>query len=561
MSEHRFRLALSRPWAQFLVAGLGLTLLIAAAFWRTPELGFVHFDDDDYVLRNPVVHAGLSWQGLRWAFTTQAASNWHPLTWLSHMLDCQLYGLDPAGHHLSAVVLHLIAALLLFRFFQRTTGRARLAFALAALFAVHPLRVESVAWIAERKDVLSGVFWFATLCAYAWYARRPDWRRYGVVLLLFGIGLLAKPMLVSLPLVLLLLDYWPLNRLASPYPAVLRLAGGNAGLGPGVVPGPPRSLRFLLLEKAPLLALAAGSCLATVAAQEAAIGAWETYPLPYRLMNALSSLFAYLGKWLWPMRLSVYYPHPGPEQSWIVAGACGLALAWISTLAVLAAQRRGWALVGWYWYLVTLVPVIGLVQVGPQAMADRYTYIPLVGITVLLVWGLAELLGRTVWSRRAGVVALVLLLACLVWRTQDQTRHWKDAGALFRQALSVAPSDLAHNNLGNALARHGRDAEAMEQYRRALTLNPGHAPALANLGILLARHGQWARAAEALRRSLELAPNSAPAHAWLGISLAGLGEYTAALEHLNAALQLDPDLEDAQRARARMQPAQDGRLD
>ena len=351
-----------------------LLLAVALVFGQTVRHDFVNYDDNAYVYENPQVAGGLTAHGIAWAFTSFHVSNWHPLTWLSHMLDCQFYGLHAGGHHLTNVLLHAATAILLFLVLRRMTGDLWPSAFVAAVFAIHPLRAESVAWVAERKDVLSGLFFMLTLGAYAGYARRPfSLGRYLTVVLLFALGLMAKPMLVTLPFVLLLLDYWPLGRI-GPH--------RRTGIS---------SFRRVVVEKIPLLALTAASCVATVIAQGTAVIAIDVIPLPSRIANALVSYVAYMGQLFYPAGLAVLYPHPeGGLPIWKVA-ASSLVLAGISAAALVWRRRFPYLFVGWFWYVGMLVPVIGLVQVGLHAMADRYTYLPQIGLCIAVTWGVAQL--------------------------------------------------------------------------------------------------------------------------------------------------------------------------
>jgi hypothetical protein len=394
---------------------LGLTLLTLAAYLPALRNGFIIFDDRQYVTENPIVQAGLTLEGLRWALTDTQRANWHPLTLLSHMLDCELFGLNPKGHHLTSLLLHLAGVLLLFEVLRRMTGAALRSAAVAALFAVHPTHVESVAWVAERKDVLCGVFWMLTLAAYLRYARRPSPARYLLVALGMALALAAKPMAVTLPLALLLLDFWPLRRL-SPPPARTKLpaARGRAGVSPSPLAAPtkaepaasqPAGIRRaalpLLLEKLPLLALTAAAGIVALHTQAIPLASGASAPLSLRAANASTSYVAYLGKTLYPAHLAVFYPFPAEVAAWKVVAAAALLLA--LTLAALAAARRApYLAVGWLWYLGTLLPVAGVLQVGMQGMADRYTYLPSIGLYLAAVWGIAGLAQLPQLTRRRG---------------------------------------------------------------------------------------------------------------------------------------------------------------
>jgi len=528
----------------FLHLGL-LALLVLLSYWRLPSLDYVHFDDDTYVVRNPVVQQGLSAASAVWAFTTFHACNYHPLTWLSHLADVSLFGGGPLGGHLTNGALHFANALLVYLFFLRTTRRAWPSFFLAALWAAHPLRVESVAWVAERKDVLSGFFWLATMHAYVWYCLRPSLARYAATLGVFTLGLLAKPMLVTLPVALALLDFWPLRRLGGRFGA--RYGALSSGLAQGAPAAPARSLGWALLEKLPLLALAAASSAVTLLAQQEAMGG-ELYTPRMRVLNALTSCVAYVAKLFWPMNLAAYYPHQGPDQSAPLAALAGLGLAAATVAALRWGRRYGYLATGWLWFLATLAPVIGLIQVGPQAMADRYTYIPHLGLCLLCVWAACEerlglALGRRLLGaqgHRLALSALLCLLVALVGLTQRQVSFWRDGVTLFSRAAAVAPSDLAFNNLGNAHALAGQAELAEESYLRTLDLNPNHVMGMANLGVLYARQGRAEEAERLLSRAVVLEPDLSVAHAWLGALALQRRDAAGAATAFQAALALDP---------------------
>jgi len=535
-----------------------LVLVAATVAVYLPVLrnDFVYYDDDGYVFENPPVQGGLSWEGVRWAFTTMAEANWHPLTWLSHMTDCQLFGLKAGYHHATSLLWHAANAVLLYVALRRMTGAVWRSAAVAALFALHPLHVESVAWVAERKDVLSTFFWMLTLLAYGWYVRRPSWQRYGAVGGLLALGLMAKPMLVTLPFVLLVLDWWPLGRYAGasglrpPKRASAAQAGGRVPSGQAP-PGQAwwRRLGMLTAEKVPLLALAAASSVVTVIAQSrgGAVAPQEALPIGFRVANALVAYVAYLGKTFWPTGLAVFYPHPVRMPVWEIIGAA-VVLAAI-TLGVVRFRRRRYGLAGWMWYVGTLVPVIGLVQVGSQAMADRYTYVPLVGVFVALVWGVADgaewalaRLGRPAWKRGVLTATAGAALAVCGATTVLQVLHWRDTETLFRHTLQVTrDTDLAHNNIGVALAGLGRWDEAVAEYREALRLNPQYAEAHNNLGAALAGLGRWDEAVAECREALRIKPQYAEARSNLGNALAGLGRWDEAVARYEETIRLAPD--------------------
>jgi tetratricopeptide (TPR) repeat protein len=511
-----------------LFAGLLLALLALVAF--LPVLGhdFVRFDDPLYVTQNAHVRAGLTWEGIAWALTANVASNWHPLTMLSHMLDATLFGLNPRGHHLTSLVLHVADTVLLFLVFWRMTGKTGRSAAVAALFAVHPTHVESVAWVAERKDVLSALFWMLALLAYHRYAVQPSRGRYAWIVLWLALGLMSKPMVVTLPFVLLLLDVWPLGRLALPGKPPERTA-----------------LWRLVREKLPLFALAAAGSVVTVLAQHKSLASAETFPVARRLAHAVVSYVAYLGKTLAPRHLAVYYPMPGPEPAWEVAGAL-LLLAGITALALLAVRRAPYLLVGWLWFLGTLVPVIGLVQVGGQSMADRYTYLPSIGLYLMIVWGLADLLGRRPAGRTVLAFGTAVVLTVLVGLTRVQLATWRDSEALFEHAVAVTDGNyLAHLNLAQILAGEDRREESLAHFRAALALAPGMVQVRASLGNTLRRWGQPAEALPHLRAALILRPRDAELHHSLAMDLVDLGRTDQAMAELRTALRLDPKLADA----------------
>jgi tetratricopeptide (TPR) repeat protein len=506
-----------------------LLLAVALVFGQTVGYEFVNYDDNSYVYENPEVAHGLTGRGIAWAFTAVHFNNWHPLTTLSHMLDCQLYGLHAGGHHLTSVLLHASVAILLFLVLLRITGDLWPSAFVAAVFAIHPLRAESVAWVAERKDVLSGLFFMVTLWAYAGYARRPfSLGRYLTVVLSFALGLMAKPMLVTLPFVLLLLDYWPLGRIGLP----------AAGIS-----------RRVVVEKLPLLALTAASCVATVIAQSTGVIAIAVDPLPSRVANALVSYMAYIRDLFYPMGLAVLYPYPeGGLPIWKVA-ASSLAMAGISTAAVVWRRRFPYLFVGWFWYLGMLVPVIGLVRVGLHSMADRYTYLPQIGLCIAVTWGVAQL--AVTWRYRLRVYGMVSALAVLVlmgfaWR---QTSYWRNSETLWTHTLAcTARNFLPHNNLGLALAERGRVDEAIAHFQQAVEIKPDYANAHQNLGVALVGQGQFDAAIVHFRKALELKPDFPDiTHNNLGIALARRGQFDEAIAHFRKALELRPDYAEARK--------------
>jgi tetratricopeptide (TPR) repeat protein len=515
---------------QTFLLGFSLVVITLALYWPATGYDFIVYDDGDYVYDNPWVNGGLHLDALRWALSSTWACNWHPLTWISHMLDCSCYGLFAGGHHLTSIILHSLNTLMLFGLLQWLTKSLWASGVAAALFAWHPLHVESVAWVAERKDVLSTLFLLLTIWAYACYTKRPTISRYALALVLFALGLMSKPMLVTVPFVLLLLDYWPLGRVVS--------AGKT---GAEVKAG--KSCPALVVEKLPFFALALVASVITVMAQGSggAIKTTEQVPWAMRVPVALTAYLGYLGKSIWPVNLSVFYPLPARPP--LTAGVCSaLGLAGITYVVLRWRFRFPWMTVGWLWFLVTLVPVIGIIQVGTQAMADRYTYIPMIGLLLLVVWSFEH------WVKSMpGVRALAFVLAggavlsCLVL-TRIQLSHWHDSIALFTHALSVTTNNpVAHQNLGVALANAGRSAEAIAHYQEVLRLMPNSAQAHYNLGIEMASAGKLDQATFHYSEALKLNPKSEKLHNNFGVILAQRGELQAAMEEFKRSIQLNPN--------------------
>jgi tetratricopeptide (TPR) repeat protein len=522
-----------RRWK--IAACLFLVVATLAVYGQLRNFQFINYDDNVYVYDNPLVQKGLTLQGLSWAFTTTRAGNWTPLTWLSHMLDCQLFGLNPGEHHLTNLVFHIANSLLLFLWLLYLTPSLGCSFMVAALFALHPMHVESVAWVAERKDVLSTFFWLLTMWAYVWYVRRPGWGKYLLILVCFSLGLMAKPMLVTLPFVLLLLDYWPLGRLSLK---------GRGAAASSAKPVPEVALKRLVWEKTPLFGLAALFSLIAFQAQKEVGALWtKTLPFTMRLANALVAYVSYLGKMLWPAHLAVLYPYPGPNLPLWPAVAAGLGLAALSYLALRQARRHPYLLVGWLWYLGTLVPVIGLVQVGRQAMADRYTYVPFIGLFIAVVWGTAALAARWRAPRFLLPVGAGVVLSALSVCTWVQVGYWRDSISLYEHTLQVTRKNpVIQNNLGEALAAQGKLAQAVAHYSEALRLQPDLAQAHYNLGVALGAQGKLAQAVTQYTQALRLQPDFAAAHNNLGEVLATQGKLVQAVAQYRAALRLRPDL-------------------
>ena len=530
--------AAKTPSDLWIYAALAAAIFIVYA--AVLRFGFVNYDDPVYLAQNPNVRDGLTASGIVWAFSHSFAGNWFPLTWISHMLDCQLFGLDAGAHHFTNLVLHTAATLLLFAVLKRITHARWPSAFVAALFALHPLHVESVAWIAERKDVLSAFFWMVTLWTYARYVERPGRARYLWTLIAFALGLMAKPMLVTLPLVLMLLDYWPFAR----------------------------GLR--IKEKLPFFALSAAACVVTYLAhaQAKAVISLETIPAALRVENALVSYAAYIGEMLWPSGLAVFYPYPKDGLALPAAlSAIGLAAVTI------AARKRPYLLVGWLWFLVTLAPVIGLVQAGLQARADRYMYLPMIGLAIMIAWGGAELLHSRVQVQLALAAAALAACAVVTWM---QVAYWQDGVTLFQRAVDVTgdnyvarfnlahdlrergdsdgairqlreavriqpDSGFAHDELGELLGKQGQLDEALAQLRQAEVSLPDDAALHYRIGILLGTAGHPQQAADELSQSIRLNPNNSDAHRNLGISLAMMDRLPEAIVEFRTAVNLNPD--------------------
>jgi tetratricopeptide (TPR) repeat protein len=506
---------------------LSLTLLVSLPYWQAGGFAFVNIDDNDYVYKNSHVLQGLTKEGVAWAFTTFEAANWHPLTWLSHMADVELFGLDAGWHHRMSLLFHLLNTALLFLVLQRMTGGLWRSAFVAGMFGAHPLHVESVAWVAERKDLLSALFWILTMGAYLRYVRKPGAGRYLLVAACFALGLMCKPMPVTLPFVLLLLDWWPLERF-------------------GAGPVSPKEVFRLFREKVPLLALSAASCAITYVAQfEGGAARMLGGVGPgMRVSNAIVSYAKYLGRTVWPASLAVFYPHPASLHvdipAWQVAGAA-LLLGGFTFLAIGQARRRPFLAVGWLWYLGTLVPVAGLVQVGAQALADRYTYVPLIGIFLLVAWGAPEALGGWRIRKSALAVAACASLAAFSAASWHQAGTWRDDFTLFGHAIRVTERNwLAWNNLGVAYEKTGRPELAVAYYREAVRLRPDYSYAWYNLGSIYGSFGRHQQAIESYRESVKADPDFAEAWNNMGAAHAVLGQYREAAASYREAVRAQP---------------------
>jgi protein O-mannosyl-transferase len=518
-----------------------LVLAVIIVYWPARNNDFINFDDDVYVTDNPNIQSGLNWQSVKWALTTSYFSYWHPLTWLSHTLDWQLFGGRPGPQHLVNVFLHAANSLLLFIVLNRVTKRIWPCIFVAGLFALHPLNVESVAWIAERKNVLSTLFWFLTMLAYARYAERPSAGRFIAAIVFFEMGLMSKPMLVTLPFVLLLLDYWPLGRFSASR----------------------RSITKLILEKVPFILLAGVSCIITFISQKQ-VGTVTSAPFKERFANVICSYIDYIGKMFWPSHLGVLYPFPADFLPVAKVIPDGILLILITALVFYYGRRFKYLIVCWLWYLGTLVPVIGIIHVGGQAMADRYSYVPLIGIFIIIAFGAADLSLKIPFRKVIlATLASAVLLACAVV-TSIQLTYWKDSLTLFDHTLTVIESKsshvvsaasgrhldeafrfipnspVIHNNYGNALRKAGRIDEAIDYYKFALLLDPKYASARYNLAISLGVKGRYDEAAEQCRIYLSMYPNDADMQTNLGIMLLKQGKLDEAIESIKKALQIDP---------------------
>jgi tetratricopeptide (TPR) repeat protein len=519
----------------------GAVLAVYSRTWGA-DFEFVNYDDDYYVTANAHVQSGLTADGLRWAFTSLDAFNWHPLTWLSLQLDAQWFGISASGFHRTNALLQAATTVLLFWLLKRITGSMWCSAAAAAFFGLHPAHVESVAWVTARKDVLSTPFWLLTTAAYAWYAERPAVSRYFSVMLLLPLGLMAKPMLVTLPATLLLLDYWPLRR--WPYPVL-----GDESASRYM----PASLRWLVLEKVPLFALVIPSALVTVRAQSWIMGTLAEYSLWDRVANALVSYVRYLGMLAWPVELAVFYPHPRAGLPLWQPLASGVLLVAVTACCLWAGRSRRYLIVGWLWYLGTLVPVIGLAQSGQQALADKYSYVPSIGVFIMAAWGGADLCARGQVRRVFAGILTGAALACCVFLTWRQIDYWRDSETLWRHSLAVTGSNgAAHAMLAMALAEKGQFLDAVEQFQLSLELTPDNPATHGNLAVALMKLGRLDEAASHLEQSLRLRPEAAKTHFNLGHVRQRQRRLPEAVQHYTDALRLDPHLTEAGIACARV---------
>lgn len=506
----------------------------AGLYWHVLFNDFINYDDTAYVTNNPYIRSGLTLKGIVWAFSTTYICNWHPLTWVSHMLDIQLFGLNPVGHHLVNVLFHLANTFLLFTFLRITTGAIWRSYCVALLFALHPLHVESVAWIAERKGLLSSFFWLLTILAYVAYTRNPKLSRYLPLVGFFFLGLLSKPMIITIPFVLLLLDYWPLGRLRIHAPAV----------GPTVSISQFTPLLRLVMEKLPLFALALASGIITYSAQKSggAVNLLTPSSFWQNVANAFLAYMSYIGKMLWPTGLAVFYPFDASAIiPWTVISAV-LCLLIISYLAIWGGMERKYLITGWLWYTGSLVPVIGLVRVGSQSMADRYTYIPLIGLFIIVVWGTTDLLENWRYKKQALFISAGSIIIAITVVTWIQIQFWRNPQTLFSHALKVTKNNwIAHYNLGSALLKQGKDKEALAHLLETVRINPGFFEAYNNIGIAYENFGNNFDAIKAYKIAIRSNPNFADAHFNLGLAYFKLGYHDLAMAEYRILQRISKD--------------------
>jgi protein O-mannosyl-transferase len=514
-----------------------LILSTFTVYWQVQDHEFIGFDDNIIITDNLNVQAGLTKESINWALTTFHEGNWGPLTWLSHILDYQFYGLNPKGHHLTNLFLHIVSALILFMVLLRMTGALWQCSFVAAMFALHPINVESVAWAAERTNTLSTLFWLITIWAYIHYAEKPTVKRYGLVFLFFTFGLMSKPMLVTLPFALLLLDYWPLGRLKF---GQIKDSSGNTKNRKAIKSG----ILYLIYEKIPLFFLSAGSSIVTFIAVKnySHLPPLEDISLSTRLTNAMTSYLKYLQKTLWPNDLAIFYPHPGNALVLWKGMLCGMALIGITVFAIRLFRKTPYFAVGWFWYLGTLVPVIGIVQGGEQAMADRYAYVPLIGIFIIVAWGLPELMEK--WGSRGKILATLaaVCIPTLMLMTWVQVGHWKNTIAIFKHATRVTDSNaLAHNNLGMALLDARKFEESIPHFKTAINIIPSFLDAHYNLGNAFLSTGKTKEAISHYKSAITLKPDDVDAHYNLGNAFLSAGRTKEAIFHYKSAITLKPD--------------------
>ncbi len=506
---------------------IALAAGIIIAYEPIRHNGFVKYDDASYIVENPHIAEGITQQSLTWAFTKSYSSNWHPLTWLSHILDYQVFGLNPLGHHLVSVLFHIVNAMLLFWIIKNITGAMWASAFVAAVFSLHPVQVESVAWAAERKTVLSGLFWLLTIAVYVHYTKKPQLGRYILVLLIFGLSIMTKPIVVTLPLVLLLLDYWPLER--------LRIDGQDSGTS--------KSALWLIAEKIPLLAMSAFLSMMTIIAQKTsgAISTSENLPLDYRLANVSLSYIRYIGKLVWPSALAVYHPHPRTGFSPATA-MCAVVVILLTILSIYVGRRKKYVVVGWLWYVGTLVPMIGLVQVGAQAIAYRYMYLSMLGLLIILAWAVKDVVGSRIRLKMLTAVSAMVVLSALIILTRFQVGYWKSTLTLFEHTLAVTEDNpAAEENYGFVLSEAGRLDEAAAHIKKAIQLVPDYVEARHNLGRIYMKQGKINEAVECFSELAKHKDVPADVHYDLASALVLQKKYDEAIKELARTLELNPD--------------------
>jgi len=514
---------------------LFILLSILAVYGQLHDYQFITLDDPTYVKENPHIREGLTLNGMYWSLTSVYSSNWHPLSWLSHMIDVELYGMDAGRHHMTNIIFHILNSLLLLYTLIRFTGNLWQSSVVAALFALHPINMEVVAWVSQRKTLLCFFFWLLALWSYQGYVKRPGMGRYLSALLFFIFGMMSKQAIVVFPLVLMLLDYWPLARYQSDKPDS---AMGRSGI-----------FRALIKEKIPFFVIAFAGSILTYFAQKSggAVTSFDILPLNVRITNALLSYSTYLGKAFWPHKLAILYPYPDSIPVWCV-GVSTVLLGFITYCAIKTARRHPYFIVGWLWYLLILIPVIGIVQIGIQAMADRYASVPLIGIFIVLAWGFSEV-SRAWDHRKLKLAALAITsLFVLMTATFKQAQTWRNSVTVFEQALSISTDNyLAYNNMGFAFSSQNRIDDAITQYAVALKLKPDYADARFNLGVALFVKGKYSEAVDQFARAFQIDPYNIKTLNNLGAAMTKLGRVAEAIQHYKAALRIDPEYTDAHR--------------
>lgn len=501
-----------------------LSVIIVCVYWQVGEHHFLSFDDNSYVTQNAHVTKGLTLEGLRWALTSFDASNWHPLTWLSHMLDVELFGVNSRWHHLSNVVYHLVASVLVLVLFNQVTGMQWRSFAVAAMFALHPMHVESVAWVAERKDLLSAIFGVLSLLSYCRFTHSKSKPLYATSLIMFSLSLMSKPMLVTMPLLILLLDYWPLKRFDA--------FEGNSSV----------SLTRIIGEKIPYAVLSILSGIITIIAQDNgnAIAKFSDVPLHLRIGNAVISYVTYIIKLIIPVNLAIYYPFPLEIPVWKAVAAIVLIMI-ITSVAFVARKHSPYILTGWLWFLISLLPVIGIIKVGDQAMADRYSYVPSIGLFLLVTWSFAEVSQRICFRKTLATLTLFLIIASMCYMTSRQIGYWQDSYSVYSHSLQVAPgSDIIHNNLGIVLRENNDIDGAIRHFLHAINLSPNYVEAHKNIALALLAKGNIEVAIRAFKRAIELDNNDYIMHYYLGLAYEQNNNLSSAIEAYNNALKINP---------------------